>query len=59
MTQQLCRKFDIATFDDGEVIEDYALHLSGMVAHLIMLDEEVKKGEIVVKMHQSMLPHFK
>jgi hypothetical protein len=30
-----------------------------MVAHLIMLDEEVKKGEIVVKMHRSLLPHFK
>jgi hypothetical protein len=24
--QQLCRKFDLATFDDGESIEDYALH---------------------------------
>jgi hypothetical protein len=49
-TQQLRRKFNLATFDDGETIEDYALHLSGMVAHLATLGEEVKDGEIVTKM---------
>jgi hypothetical protein len=32
--QQLCQKFDLATFDDGETIEDYALRLSGIAAHL-------------------------
>jgi predicted SpoU family rRNA methylase len=50
MTQQLCQKFDLATFNDGETIEDYAMRLSGMVVHLTMLGEEVKDGEIVAKM---------
>jgi hypothetical protein len=48
--QQLRRKFDLTTFDDGETVEDYALRLSGMVAHLATLGEEVKDGEIVAKM---------
>jgi hypothetical protein len=46
-------------FDDGETIEDYVLRLSGMVAHIAMLGEEVKDGEIVAKMLRSLLPHFK
>jgi hypothetical protein len=50
MTQQLHWKFDLATFDDAETVEDYALRLSGMGAHLSMLDKEVKDSEIVVKM---------
>jgi hypothetical protein len=49
-TQQLHRKFDLTTFDDGETIEDYTLRLSGMAAHLTTLGEEVKDGEIVTKM---------
>jgi hypothetical protein len=28
--QQLCWKFDLATFNNDETVEDYALHLSGM-----------------------------
>jgi hypothetical protein len=32
--QQLRRKFDLITFDDGETIEDYALCLSSMAVHL-------------------------
>jgi hypothetical protein len=48
--QQLRRKFNLTTFDDGETVEDYVLCLSGMVAHLATLDEEMKHGEIVMKM---------
>jgi hypothetical protein len=48
--QQLHRKFDLTTFDDGETVVDYALRLSGMVAHLATLGEEVKDGEIITKM---------
>jgi hypothetical protein len=58
-TQQLRWKFELATFDDGETIEDYALRLSGMAAHLATLSEEVKDGEIVVKMIRSLSPRFK
>jgi hypothetical protein len=50
--QQLLRKFNLATFDDDETIEDYALCLSGMAVHLAMLGDEVKDGEIVAKMLQ-------
>jgi hypothetical protein len=50
ITQQLHRKFNLATLDDGETVEDYALHLSGMAAHLTTLGEEVKDSEIVTKM---------
>jgi uncharacterized membrane protein YgcG len=46
-------------FDDGETVEDYALHSSRMAAHLATLSEEVKDGEIVVKMLQSLPPRFK
>jgi hypothetical protein len=59
MAQQLHQKFDHTMFDDGETIEDYALRLSGMAAHLATLDEEVKDGEIIAKMLQSLPPRFK
>jgi hypothetical protein len=49
-TQQLHRKFDLTTFDDSETIEDYTLRLSGMAAHLATLSEEVKDGNIIMKM---------
>jgi hypothetical protein len=57
--QQPRRKFDLVTFDDGETVEDYALRLSGMAAHLATLGEEVKDGEIVMKMLRSLPPRFK
>jgi hypothetical protein len=44
--QQLCQKFNLATFEDGETVEDYALRLSGMAAHLTTLGQEVKDGEM-------------
>jgi hypothetical protein len=50
MAQHLRRKFDLATFNDGETVEDYALPLSGMATHLTTLGEEVKDGEIITKM---------
>jgi hypothetical protein len=58
-TQQLHRKFDLATFDDGETVENYALHLSSMAAHHAILGEEVKDGEIIMKMLQSLSSCFK
>ena len=56
---QLRRKFNLVTFDDDEIIEDYALRLSGMVAHLTTLGEEVKDDEIIMKMLRSLPPRFK
>jgi hypothetical protein len=57
--KQLRRKFDLATFNDGETVEDYSLRLRGMVVHLAMLCEEVKDDDIITKMLQSLLPCFK
>jgi hypothetical protein len=59
MAQQLRQKFNLATFDDGETIEDYALHLSVMAVHLATLGEEVKDGKTIVKMLRSLPPRFK
>jgi hypothetical protein len=58
MAQLLHQKFDLITFDNGETIEDYALCLSSMIAHLTTLDEEVKDGKIIAKMLLSLPPHF-
>ncbi|XP_062232774.1 uncharacterized protein LOC133930085 [Phragmites australis] len=57
--QQLRRKFDLATFNDGETVEDFGLRLEGMAAHLITLSEEVKDADIVAKMLRSVPPRFK
>jgi hypothetical protein len=46
----LRQKFNLITFNDGETIEDYTVRLSGMVAHLVMLNDKVKDSEIIVKM---------
>jgi hypothetical protein len=46
-------------FDDGETVKDYALRLSGMVAHLTTLGEEVMDDEIISKMLRSLPPRFK
>jgi hypothetical protein len=43
-TQQLHRKFELTTFNDGETVEDYAMHLSGMVVDLGTLGDEVRMG---------------
>jgi hypothetical protein len=59
MMQQLCQKFELATFDDGETVENYALHLSGMAVHLTMLSEEVKDNEIIMKKLRSLPPRLK
>jgi hypothetical protein len=58
-TQQLRRKFNLTTFDNGETVEDYALCLSSIATHLATLSEEVKDSEIIVKMLRSLPPHFK
>jgi hypothetical protein len=58
-TQQLRWKFNLAAFNNDEIIDDYMLCLSGMVVHLAMLGEEVKDSKIVAKMLRSLSPRFK
>lgn len=57
--EQLRRKLDHATFNDGETVEDYALRLSSMAAHLTTLGDEVKDAEIVSKILRTLPPRFK
>jgi hypothetical protein len=57
--QQLRRKFDLATCGDGEIVEDYALCLNSLIAHLTTLGEEVKESHVVEKMLRTLLPWFK
>jgi hypothetical protein len=45
---QLRWKFDLATFEDDETVEDYASCLNDIVVHLTTLGEEVKDSEIVI-----------
>jgi hypothetical protein len=59
MPQQLSQKFDLATYEDGETVEDYELLLNDMAAYLTMLSEEVKDSEIIVEMLHSLLSCFK
>ena len=47
--QQLHRKFDLASFDDGETVEEYALCLNNMAAQLATLGDKVMVNVIVVK----------
>lgn len=57
--EQLRRKFDLVTFEGGETVEDYALRLEGMAAHLATLDENVPDKEIVAKILCNLPPRFK
>jgi hypothetical protein len=57
--QQLLREFELATYKDGEMVEDYALRLTGMVATLATLGEVVDQGKIIEKMLRSMPSWFK
>lgn len=57
--QQLRRKFDLATFNDGETVEDFGLRLEGLAAHLTTLGDEVKDADIVAKMLRSLPSRFK
>jgi hypothetical protein len=59
MAQQLRQKFDLTMFNDGETVVDYVLRLSNMAVYLATLGEEVKDGEIIVKMLWSLPSHFK
>ena len=56
---QLRRKFDLATFSDGETIEDYVLRLNQMAATLATLGEPVEDVKIVKKIIRSVPQRFK
>ena len=57
--QQLRRKFDLAVFEDGETVEDFALRLNNMAAQLATMDEEVEEAKVVAKILRSLPPRFK
>lgn len=52
-------KFDLLTFNDGETVEDYALHLQGMPATLTTLGEVVEEAKIMEKIVRSVPSRFR
>lgn len=44
--QQLRREFELATFNDGEIEEEFTLHLTGIQASLETLGEGRARGEV-------------
>jgi hypothetical protein len=57
--QQLRREFELATFKDGDMVEDYALRLTSTVATLATLGEVVEESKVVEKMLCSVPSRFK
>jgi hypothetical protein len=55
----LRRKFDLATFNDGESVEDFTLRLNGMAAELSILGAGVEEEKIMEKIARSVPPRFK
>jgi hypothetical protein len=58
-TPQIQRKFDMVMCGNGETVEDYALCLNSMIAHLATLGAEVKETQIMEKMLRSLPQRFK
>jgi hypothetical protein len=56
---QLRRKFDMATFNDGKSVEDFALRLNGMAAELATLGARMEEGKIVEKIAGSVPQRLK
>ena len=54
--QQLLWQFETATIKEAESIEDYSMHLSGMVQHLTTLGETLEEAKVVGKFLRS-VPH--
>jgi uncharacterized membrane protein YgcG len=56
---QLRRKFELATFGDGESVEVYALRLNGMAATLTTLGDLVDEKKVVEKFVRSIPQRFR
>jgi hypothetical protein len=56
---QLRRKFELATFSDGESVEDYVLRLNGMAATLTRLGDLVDEKKVVEKIVRSVPQRFR
>jgi hypothetical protein len=56
--QQLRREFELATFKDGETVEDFALRLTGMQASLQTLGVELEDKQLVLKILRSALARY-
>jgi hypothetical protein len=49
MAQQLLQKFDVATFQEGESVEDFLMRLSGMAQHLATFGDPLDEPKVVTK----------
>jgi hypothetical protein len=57
--QNLLRHFENATFKEDENIEDFSMHLSGMLQELTTLDEAVEEPKVVGKFLRSVPQHYR
>ncbi|XP_078446878.1 uncharacterized protein LOC144715771 [Wolffia australiana] len=51
--QNLRRQFDLATFKEGESVEDYALRLNSMAVTLTTLGDKIEERQVVEKIIRS------
>jgi hypothetical protein len=56
--QQIWQMFHMAMYNEGEMVEDYALHLYSLAVHLATLGEGVKEGQIMEKMLYTLMSQF-
>ncbi|XP_078437633.1 uncharacterized protein LOC144708254 [Wolffia australiana] len=57
--QNLRRQFDLATFKEGESVEDYALRLNSMASTLTTLGDKIEETQVVEKIIRSVPQRFR
>jgi hypothetical protein len=57
--QQLRREFELAAFKDGELVEDFALRLTGIQASLQTLGEVLEDKQIILEILRSVPSQYK
>jgi uncharacterized membrane protein YgcG len=56
--QQLCREFDALTWKDGESVEDFSMHITGLANNLRTLGVDITNATIVHKMLDIVPEHL-
>ncbi|XP_078433074.1 uncharacterized protein LOC144704507 [Wolffia australiana] len=57
--QNLRRQFDLATFKEGECVEDYTLRLNSMASTLTTLGNKIEETQVVEKIIRSVPQRFR
>ncbi|XP_062213678.1 uncharacterized protein LOC133914629 [Phragmites australis] len=57
-SQQLRKEYEVIQFHDGEAVEDFALHLSGLVNQMATVGEVIDNTAVVEKYLRMVPPRF-